>query len=135
MLVTQIHQGEVYWLDFGPGQKSGPAERHPCVVVQSDVFNFSRIATTVVCLITSNLTHAGAPGNVPLKKGDANLPKASVVNVSQILTINKSELTRRIGRLPPTQSMLSTTASNFCLTTPKTVPRAFLPRFSPPALS
>jgi mRNA interferase MazF len=98
--VTQIHQGEVYWLDFGPAQNSVPAERHPCVVVQSDVFNFSRISTTVVCLITSNLTRAGAPGNVPLKKGDANLPKASVVNVSQILTIDKSELTHRIGKLP-----------------------------------
>jgi mRNA interferase MazF len=98
--VTEIHQGEVYWLDFGPAGNSAPAERHPCVVVQSDVFNFSRIATTVICLITSNLTRAGAPGNVPLKKGDANLPKASVVNVSQILTIDKSELTHRIGKLP-----------------------------------
>jgi mRNA interferase MazF len=98
--VTEIHQGEVYWLDFGPAQNSAPAERHPCVVVQSDVFNRSRLATTVVCLITSNLTRAGAPGNVPLKKGDANLPKASVVNVSQILTIDKSELTHRIGKLP-----------------------------------
>jgi mRNA interferase MazF len=98
--VTQIHQGEVYWLDFGPSESSGPAERHPCVVVQSDIFNRSRISTTVVCLITSNLTRARAPGNVPLEKGSANLPKQSVVNVSQILTIDKSELTERIGQLP-----------------------------------
>jgi mRNA interferase MazF len=69
-------------------------------VVQSDVFNRSRLATTVVCLITSNLTRARAPGNVRLEKGQANLPKASVVNVSQILTIDKAELTRRIGKLP-----------------------------------
>ena len=87
--MTEIHQGEVYWLDFGP-----------CVVVQSDVFNRSRLSTTVVCLITSNLTRARAPGNVPLEKGVANLPKASVVNVSQILTIDKTELTERIGKLP-----------------------------------
>jgi mRNA interferase MazF len=93
--VTEIRQGEVYWLDFGE-----PPERHPCVVVQSDVFNRSRIATTVVCLITSNLTRSRAPGNVPLEKGAANLPKTSVVHVSQILTINKSELTERIGKLP-----------------------------------
>ena len=52
--MKEIRQGDVYWLDFGPSSGSGPAERHPCVVVQSDVFNRSRIATTVVCLITSN---------------------------------------------------------------------------------
>jgi mRNA interferase MazF len=99
--VIEIRQGEVYWIDFGPPEGSAPAERHPCVVVQSDVFNRSRLATTVVCLITSNPTRASAPGNVPLEKGDANLPKASVVNVSQILTIDKSELTERTGKLPP----------------------------------
>ncbi len=96
--MTEIHQGEVYWLDLVAG--SAPAERHPCVVVQSDVFNRSRLATTVVCLITSKLTRARAPGNVALEKGAANLPKASVVNVSQILTIDKTELAGRIGKLP-----------------------------------
>jgi mRNA interferase MazF len=98
--VSDIRQGEVYWIDFGPTAGSAPAERHPCVVVQGDTFNRSRIATTVVCLITSNLARAAAPGNVALKKGDANLPKASVVNVSQILTVDKTELTERIGKLP-----------------------------------
>jgi mRNA interferase MazF len=76
------------------------AERRRFVVVQSDIFNRSRLATTVVCLITSNLIRGRAPGNVPLEKGQANLPKASVVNASQILTIDKTELTRRIGKLP-----------------------------------
>jgi mRNA interferase MazF len=99
-VVIEIHQGEVYWLGFGPAESSAPAERHPCVVVQSDVFNRSRLATTVVCLITSNLTRAGAPGNVALTKGQANLPKESVVNISQILTIDKTELDDRIGKLP-----------------------------------
>jgi len=98
--VSEIRQGEVYWLDFGPASGSAPAERHPCVVVQSDVFNRSRIATTVVCLITSNMSRAEAPGNIALRKGEAGLTKASVVNVSQIFTIDKSELTERLGKLP-----------------------------------
>jgi mRNA interferase MazF len=98
-VVKEIRQGDVYWLDFGTSSGSGPAERHPCVVVQSDVFNRSRIATTVVCLITSNMDRAAAPGNVALKKGDARLSKPSVVNVSQVVTVDKSELEDRIGRL------------------------------------
>jgi mRNA interferase MazF len=98
--VSAILQGEVYWIDFGPTKGSAPAERHPCVVVQSDVFNRSRIATTVVCLVTSNLDRARAPGNVALRKGDGNLPKESVVNVSQVLTVEKADLVERIGKLP-----------------------------------
>jgi len=97
--VNPPRQGEVYWLDFGPATNSAPAQRHPCVVVQNDVFNQSAIATTVVCLITSNLGRANAPGNVLLKKGEANLAKPSVVNVSQILTVDKSELAEPIGKL------------------------------------
>jgi mRNA interferase MazF len=69
------------------------------VVVQNDIFNQSAIATSVVCLITSNLSRARAPGNVLLKKGEANLPKASVVNVSQILTVDKAELVECIGKV------------------------------------
>ena len=89
----------MYWLDFGPATGSGPAERHPCVVVQNDVFNKSALSTTVVCLVTSNLKRADAPGNVLLKRGEANIPKVSVVNISQILTIDKSELVELIGKL------------------------------------
>ncbi len=99
--MSAIWQGEVYWIDFGPARGSAPADRHPCVVVQSDVFNRSAILTTVVCMITSNLRRAMAPGNVVLRKGDANLPKASVVNVSQVATVDKDDLAERIGRLPP----------------------------------
>ena len=98
-MVSEIRQGQVYWLDLGPASGSAPAERHPCVVVQNDVFNRSAIATSVVCLITSNLTRAKAPGNVLLKRGEANLPKAGVVNVSQILTVDKAELAELSGRL------------------------------------
>ena len=99
--MSDIQQGDVYWLDFGPIKGSAPAARHPCVVVQNDVFNRSLIATAVVCLVTSNLSRARAPGNVALRKGEANLPKPSVVNVSQILTVDKSELVERVGRLSP----------------------------------
>jgi mRNA interferase MazF len=100
--VSEIRQGQVYWIDFGPATGSAPADRHPCVVVQNDVFNRSAIATSVVCLITSNLMRAKAPGNVLLKKGDANLAKASVVNVSQVLTVDKAELVEYIGKLSDT---------------------------------
>jgi mRNA interferase MazF len=97
--VNGVRQGEVYWLDFGSIKGSAPADRHPCVIVQSDVFNRSLIVTTVVCLITSNIGRAGAPGVVALRKGEANLPKPSVVNLSQILTVDKSELIELVGRV------------------------------------
>ena len=100
--MSEIRQGQVYWLDFGPVSGSAPAEQHPCVVVQNDVFNQSAIATSVVCLITSNLGRAKAPGNVLLKKGEANLRKASVVNISQILTVDKAELVECTGTLSGT---------------------------------
>ena len=103
--MSEIRQGEVYWIDFGPGAGSAPAKRHPCVVVQNDVFNRSAIATSVVCLITSNLSRANAPGNVLLKKEEANLPKAGVVNVSQILTVDKTELVENTGKLSGTAVM------------------------------
>lgn len=103
--MSEIQQGQVYWLDFGPPAGSSPAERHPCVVVQNNIFNRSAIGTTVVCLITSNLSRANAPGNVLLKKGEGNLPKASVVNVSQIVTVDKAELVECTGRLSSTAAV------------------------------
>ena len=97
--MSEIRQGQVYWFDFGRAAGSAPADRHPWVVVQNNVFNRSAIATSVVCLITSNLSRANAPGNLLLKKGEANLPKASVVNISQILTVDKAELVKCAGKL------------------------------------
>lgn len=96
-----IEQGDVFWLDLGDPTGSGPAYRHPHVVVQNNLFNRSRINTVLVCVITSNLKLANAPGNVSLKKGEANLPKPSVVNVSQVYTVDKSELVEKIGSLSP----------------------------------
>jgi mRNA interferase MazF len=84
-------------LPFG----SEPGFRRPYVVVQSNTFNDSRIETVVVCALTSNVRRAGAPGNVLLEKGEAHLPEQSVVNVSQILTVDKSRLSEKIGALSP----------------------------------
>ncbi len=94
-----IRQGEVFWIDLGEPRGSAPGYRHPHVVVQNNLFNQSRINTSVVCAITSNLARASAPGNVLLRKGEAGLPRPSVVNVSQVFTVDKSELTERIGTL------------------------------------
>jgi mRNA interferase MazF len=95
-----IRQGDVYWVELGRPRGSGPGFRHPHVVVQSDLFNRSRLNTTVVCVITSNLTRAEAPGNLLLSKGEANLLKRSVVNVTQLFTVDKSQLVEKIGTLP-----------------------------------
>lgn len=94
-----MRQGDVYWLRFA-GQGSEPSGRRPAVVVQHDRFNRSAIQTTVVAAITSNLRLAAMPGNVRLRRGNANLPKPCVVNVSQVLTIDRTRLTEPIGTLP-----------------------------------
>ena len=94
-----IGQGDIFWLDTGVPRGSGPGFRRPHLVVQNDVFNASRIHTTVLCAITSNLARAKAPGNIRLHKGEANLLRASVVNVSQIVTVDKSILKEKIGTL------------------------------------
>lgn len=94
-----INQGDVYWVDLGEPLGSESGYRHPHVVIQNNVFNISRISTVVVCALTSNLDRARAPGNVLLSKGEANLPKESVVNVSQIFTVDKKTLEEKIGTL------------------------------------
>jgi mRNA interferase MazF len=82
-----ISQGDIYWLDLDEPEGSEPGYRHPFVVIQNDAFNKSKINTAVVCALTSNLKLASAPGNVLLKKGEANLPKSSVVNISQVTKV------------------------------------------------
>jgi mRNA interferase MazF len=98
-----IGQGDVYWIDLGAPSGSGPGYRHPHVVIQNNVFNRSRINTVVVCALTSNLRRAQAPGKVLLEVGEANLPKQSVVNVSQIFTVDKGDLVERVGTLSSTR--------------------------------
>ena len=94
-----INQGDVFWVDLGEPSGSEPGYRHPHVVIQNNVFNRSRINTVVVCALTSNLGRAKAPGNVLLREGEASLSKQSVVNVSQIFTVDKRDLNERIGTL------------------------------------
>lgn len=94
-----INQGDIYWVDLGDPTGSGPALPHPHVVIQNNVFNRSRIRTVVVCTLTSNLKWASAPGNVLLEPSEANVPKQSVVNVSQLFTVDKADLGEYIGTL------------------------------------
>jgi len=94
-----IRQGDVYWIEFEEPEGSEPGYKHPHVVVQNNLFNHSRINTVLVCPLTSNLKRALSPGNVLLNKREANLPKSSVGNVSQIFTVDKSQLGDYIGTL------------------------------------
>jgi mRNA interferase MazF len=100
-----ISQGDVFWLDIGKPRGSAPGFRRPHVIAQNDIFNASRIQTTVLCSITSNLIRAKAPGNVLLAKGEANLPRPSVVNVSQIVTVDKSALKEKVGSLSKNRTL------------------------------
>ncbi|MBI1279542.1 MAG: type II toxin-antitoxin system PemK/MazF family toxin [Anaerolineaceae bacterium] len=93
------HQGDVYWVKLDDEQVSGAEIRHPYVVVQDNLFNHSRIHTTVVCALTSNLKRASLPGNVLLEAGEANLPKSSVVEVSKLSSVYKAHLGEYIGTL------------------------------------
>jgi mRNA interferase MazF len=94
-----ISQGDIYWIDFDEPSGSEAGYRHPHLVIQNNLFNKSRINTVLVCALTSNLKRSGAPGNITLNKGEANLPKKTIVNVSQIFTVNKSDLSEKIGTL------------------------------------
>lgn len=95
-----IRRGEIWWAELPEPSASEPGYRRPVVVVQSDDFNRSRIRTVVAVVLTTNLRLAPAPGNVLITTGDTRLPRESVVNVSQIVTLDKAFLTERIGRLP-----------------------------------
>lgn len=94
-----INRGDVYWI--GPDEARGPVPSysHPHVVVQENVFNHSRIATVVVCALTSNVQKANEPGNVLLEEGEGGLPQRSVVVVSQIESVAKARLGEKIGEL------------------------------------
>jgi len=94
-----IRQGDVYWVDLGEPDGSGPGFLRPYVVIQNNVFNLSRINTVVICVLTSNMRRGQAPGNVTLRQGEANLPRPSVVNISQLYTVDKAALQDKIGSL------------------------------------
>ncbi len=91
-----MKSGEIWWAALPDPLGSGPGFRRPVLVIQSNAFNASRISTVVVAVVTSNLALAEAPGNVRLTKSESGLPKSSVVNVSQIITIDRSLLNSRV---------------------------------------
>ncbi|HSN55527.1 MAG TPA: type II toxin-antitoxin system PemK/MazF family toxin [Candidatus Sulfomarinibacteraceae bacterium] len=92
-----MQRGEIWWAALPAPKGSGPGKRRPVLVVQSDAFNASRIRTVIAAVITSNLDLAAAPGNVLLRRRDSKLARDSVVNVSQIVTLDRSFLTERVG--------------------------------------
>jgi mRNA interferase MazF len=94
-----ISQGEVWWADLPAPSGSGPGYRRPVVVVQGDPFNRSAIGTIVSVPLTSTLRWADAPGNVRLTARSTGLPRDSVANVSRIVTLDRSILTQRVGKL------------------------------------
>jgi mRNA interferase MazF len=94
-----MNRGDIFWIEPDEARGSIPGQAHPHVVVQEDVFNRSRIHTVIVCALTTNLNRASEPGNVLLETGEGNLPKRSVVIVSQVSSVEKSQLGRQIGVL------------------------------------
>lgn len=94
-----MKRGEVWWADLPNPVGAGPGYKRPVLVVQSNPFNASRIGTVVVVTLTSNLALAEAPGNVRIAKSDSGLPQTSVVNVSQVITLDRSVLTCKVKSL------------------------------------
>jgi mRNA interferase MazF len=94
-----IRRGEIWWASLEEPHASSPGFERPVLVIQSDAFNRSRISTIVIAAISSNLRLAEAPGNVAIARQASGLPKPSVVNVSQILSIDRSCLDRRVRQL------------------------------------
>jgi mRNA interferase MazF len=95
-----IRKGSIYWIDFSPGKGSEPRSRRPGLVVQNNILNDSQLNTVIVLAITSTMKYGELPGNVILKKGEANLPKKCVVNVTQIKSVDKKSIKEKIGILP-----------------------------------
>lgn len=96
-----IKRGDIYWADLGPPTRSRPAKRRPVLIVQSEPYNVSRLTTVLAVVITSNTAQAAMPGNVFLPASVTGLPRDSVVNVTALITVNKTDLTDRVGDVPP----------------------------------
>jgi len=91
-----MRRGEIWWASLPAPTGSGPGSRRPVLIIQSNPFNESRISTVIAAVITSNLALADAPGNVRVSKAESGLPRPSVVNVSQVITIDRGLLSRKI---------------------------------------
>jgi mRNA interferase MazF len=94
-----IRKDSIYWVDFSPGKGSEPIGRRPELVIQNNALNDSRINTVIMLAITSNLRFGELPGNVNLSKGEANMPKSCVINVTQIKSVDKNSIKEKIGTL------------------------------------
>ena len=94
-------RGSICWADLGEQRGSKPAKRRPVLVIQADPFNASRLNTTIAAVITSNTGLAAMPGNVFLPATSSGLPKDSVVNVTALITLDKTDLGEETGHLPP----------------------------------
>jgi mRNA interferase MazF len=97
----EVARGEVWWADLPDAADSSPAGTRPVLVIQSKAFNGSRLQTVITAVVTSNLALADAPGNVEVGPRESGLPKPSVINVSQLFTIDRRSLRSRAGRLRP----------------------------------
>ena len=98
-----MRRGEIWWANLPSPRRSEPGFRRPVVIVSSDAFNRSTIRTVLAAVITSNMRLAEAPGNVALTRKQSNLHRPSVINVSQIITLDKDFLLEKAGCLPPKQ--------------------------------
>lgn len=110
-----MKRGEVWWASLPEPMGSGPGYRRPVLIIQSNPFNDSHISTVVVAVITSNLALAEAPGNLRLAKSESGLPKASVVNMSQVLTLDRTLLSSRVKALPGTAMLRVNTGLHLML--------------------
>jgi mRNA interferase MazF len=93
-------RGSICWVDLGEARGSRPAKRRPVLVIQSDPFNVSRLNTTIAAVVTSNTSLAAMPGNVFLPAAVSGLPKDSVVNITALVTLDKTDLEEPVGHLP-----------------------------------
>lgn len=94
-----VEQGDVYWIDLPEPVGAEPGFRRPCVVVQNDVYNATRLKTVVICVLTSNTRLADMPGNVLLPESQTGLPRPSVANITQLTTIERSSLEDKTGTI------------------------------------
>ncbi len=94
-----IRKGSVYWVDFSQGKGSEPIGRRPGLVIQNDILNDSKLNTIIMLAITSTMKFGELPGNVILRKGEANLPKKCVINVTQVKSVDKTSVKEKIGTL------------------------------------
>lgn len=97
----EIRRGDVWWAELAEARGSEPGYRRPVLIIQADAFNRSRLATVVVVVLTTNLRLVDAPGNVLIPAKSSGLPKDSVANVSQLVTVDRNYLDEKAGRIPP----------------------------------